>query len=135
MCALVGQLADAVLLSQLTPEGGRERIRQVHEAADQAGRPCPRIYVYVRTALGAPGIAALEQEAEGYTKIPVYAASYRALGTGPLDAAVRATTPEQVRAGLAGWAGLADEVVIRAITADDAPDDVLAILEAARGTF
>jgi alkanesulfonate monooxygenase SsuD/methylene tetrahydromethanopterin reductase-like flavin-dependent oxidoreductase (luciferase family) len=135
MCALVGQLADAVLLSQLTPEGGRERIRQVHEAADQAGRPRPRIYVYVRTALGAPGIAALEQEAEGYTKIPVYAASYRALGTGPLDAAVRATTPEQVRAGLAGWAGLADEVVIRAITADDAPDDVLAILEAARGTF
>ena len=135
MCAVAGELADAVLLSQLTPDGGRERIGQVYEAADRAGRPRPKIYVYVRTALGAPGIAALEQEAQGYQRIPVYAASYRALGTSPLDAAVRATAPDQVRAGLAGWAGLADEVVIRAITADDATDDVLAILEAARGTF
>lgn len=135
MCATAGELADAVLLSQLTPEGGRERIRQVYEAADRAGRERPRIYVYVRTALGRPGIAALEREAEGYQRNPVYAASYRALRTGPLDAAVRATTPAQVREGLAGWAGLADEVVIRALTADDAADDVLAILEAARGTF
>lgn len=135
MCELTGELADSVLLSQLTPEGGRERIRQVHEAADRAGRPRPKIYVYVRTALGAGGIAALEKEAEGYQKIPVYAASFRALGTGPLDAAVRATTPAEIRDGLAGWEGLADEVVIRAITTDDATDDVLAILEAARGTF
>ncbi len=135
MCELAGELADAVLLSQLTPDGGRERIRQVQEAADRAGRARPRIYVYVRTALGAPGIAALEREAAGYQKIPVYAASYRALGTGPLDAAVRAATPAEVRDGLARWGGLADEVVIRALTADDATDDVLAILEAARGTF
>lgn len=135
MCAVAGELADAVLLSQLTPEGGRERIRQVQEAADRAARPHPLIYVYVRTALGGPGIAALEREAERYRQNPVYAASFRALGTDPLDAAVRATTPEELREGLRGWAGLADEVVIRALTGGDAEDEVLAVLEAAQDTF
>lgn len=135
MCRLVGELADAVLLSQLTPAGGKQLIEEIREGADAAGRPHPKIYVYVRTALGAPGIAALEEEAKHYEQSPVYAAAYKRLGTGPLEAAVRATTPEQVRQGLAVWDGLADEVVIRALTADNAVDDVLAILEAAKGTF
>ncbi|MGH7912331.1 MAG: LLM class flavin-dependent oxidoreductase [Candidatus Dormibacteraceae bacterium] len=135
MCGLAGELADAVLLSQLTPAGARGLIQLVHEAAAAAGRPRPKIYVQVRTALGAPGIAALEREAAGYQRLAVYAAAYQRLGTGPLDAAVRATSPAEVRAGLEPWAGLADEVVIRALTADDATEDVLAILEAARGTF
>ena len=133
MCRLAGEIGDAVLLSQVTPPGARSLIDIVFEAADAAQRARPDVYVYVRTALGEPGIAALEREARVYASLPVYAAAFERLGTGPLDAAIRARSDAELREGIAPWVGLVDEVVLRALTADDSEADVLAVLEAASG--
>ncbi|GAC1472692.1 MAG: hypothetical protein PVSMB7_25620 [Chloroflexota bacterium] len=132
MCALGGAEADGVLLNWLTPDYAKRSVEWIRESAREAGRPAPRIMAYVRTALGSAGGARVHVEAENYERIPAYAAHFDRMGVRAGGTAVTGDTAEDVRRGLAAWTGIVDEVVVRAITANDTPDEILALIETAR---
>jgi alkanesulfonate monooxygenase SsuD/methylene tetrahydromethanopterin reductase-like flavin-dependent oxidoreductase (luciferase family) len=132
MCALAGEVADGVLLNWVTPEYARRSADIVREAASKAGRRAPKVFAYVRLAMGAPAAAKLQDEADRYAAIPAYGANFARIGVKPADTGIVADTPQAVAKALGGWRGAVDEVVIRAITAADTVDENLALVRAAK---
>lgn len=132
MCRLAGSEADGVLLNWLTPQWARRSIEWVRDGADRAGRPMPRTMAYVRVARGPEAMARLQSEATGYEAIPHYSAHFERMGTPAVGTAITGETPEDIQRGLAAWDGVVDEVIVRAVTAHDAVEDVLDLVEAAR---
>jgi alkanesulfonate monooxygenase SsuD/methylene tetrahydromethanopterin reductase-like flavin-dependent oxidoreductase (luciferase family) len=131
MCRLAGAEADAVLLNWLTPEHARKSIGWLEEGAQAAGRPLPRTIGYVRVALGPDAGASLVRESANYEAIPSYADHFRRMGVNALGASIRGDTPDAIQASLVTWEGVVDELVVRAITANNAEDEVLELIAAA----
>jgi alkanesulfonate monooxygenase SsuD/methylene tetrahydromethanopterin reductase-like flavin-dependent oxidoreductase (luciferase family) len=132
MCRLAGEIADGVLLNWLTPEHARRSAELVRAGASSAGRPVPRLYAYVRLAVGRAACERLAEEGSRYAAIPAYAASFARMGVKPVETAVGVETPEAVAPALAAWQGAVDEVVLRAITAKDTVEETVALVRAAR---
>ncbi|HEU5431195.1 MAG TPA: LLM class flavin-dependent oxidoreductase [Thermomicrobiales bacterium] len=131
MCALAGEAADGVLLNWLTPAWIAPSAEITLHAAEAAGRPRPQIDAYIRVALGDAAIARLREEADRYASYPAYAANFARMGAAAIDTAVAGTEPDQIRAGLAAFAGPLDEVIVRAIVGEETADAYLALLHAA----
>jgi alkanesulfonate monooxygenase SsuD/methylene tetrahydromethanopterin reductase-like flavin-dependent oxidoreductase (luciferase family) len=132
MCALAGEVADGVLLNWVTPDYARRSGDIVREAASKAGRKAPKIFAYVRLAMGAAAAAKLQEEGDRYAAIPAYGANFARIGVKPAETGIMADTPQAVAKALALWRGAVDEVVIRAITAADTVDANLALVRAAK---
>lgn len=132
MCALAGEVADGVLLNWVTPDYARRSADLVRAAASKAGRQAPKVFAYVRLAMGAAAAAKLQEEADRYGAIPAYAANFARIGVKPVETAIVADTPPAVAKALAQWRGAVDEVVLRAITAADTVEDNLALVRAAK---
>ena len=132
MCRLAGEVADGVLFNWLTPAYAKTAAGWVREGAAAAGRTPPVLYAYVRAALGPAACARLGEEGDRYAAIPAYGAHFDRMGVKPVETAIAARTPDEVRRGLETWRGVIDEVVVRAITGADTLEDHLALLRAAR---
>jgi alkanesulfonate monooxygenase SsuD/methylene tetrahydromethanopterin reductase-like flavin-dependent oxidoreductase (luciferase family) len=132
MCRLAGEVADGVLFNWLTPAHARVSADWVRAGAAAAGRTPPRLYAYVRVALGAAAGGRLEEEGARYAGIPAYAAHFTRMGVKPTDTAIGAEDAPGVARGLLAWRGVVDEVVVRAITAAESADAYLALVRAAR---
>lgn len=132
MCELAGEVADGVLFNFVTPEHARASADLVRAGARKAGRPVPTIYSYVRVALGAASRPRLQDEADRYGKIPAYADNFARMGVKPIDTTIMAETPEALRAAVARWRGVVDELVLRAITPGDTVEETLAIVRGAK---
>jgi alkanesulfonate monooxygenase SsuD/methylene tetrahydromethanopterin reductase-like flavin-dependent oxidoreductase (luciferase family) len=132
MCRLAGAEADGVLFNWLTPDFAARSVAWVREGADEAGRTLPRLFAYVRVALGEEAIVRLRTEAATYESYPAYAKHFKRMGVSAMDTAIAALTPEDIQSRLAAWDGLVDTVVVRAITARDTTDQVLELVKAAR---
>ena len=132
MCRLAGEVADGVLLNWVTPEYARRSADEVRAGAAAAGRTPPRIFAYVRLALGAAGRARTADEADRYAGIPAYGANFARMGVKPIDTAIAVDTPAEVAAALARWRGAVDEVVLRAVTPHDTAEETLALVRAAK---
>jgi alkanesulfonate monooxygenase SsuD/methylene tetrahydromethanopterin reductase-like flavin-dependent oxidoreductase (luciferase family) len=130
MCQLAGEVADGVLFNWLTPAHARQSAEWVRAGATAAGRQPPRLFAYVRAALGAAAAPRLADEGARYAGIPAYASHFARMGVDPVETAVAGETPAALAAGLARWQGVVDELVVRAITAQDTVDDHLALLRA-----
>jgi len=115
--------SDGVLLSWLTPQAARS---QAHEAHDLA--PDAHVALYVRAATDPAAIARLDAEADRYAGYPAYAANFERLGIAAGDTVLR---PHEVADGLAAYRDVVDEVVLRAIVADDTVDAYLSFIAAA----
>ena len=115
MCRLAGEVADGVLLNWLTPDYARASGDEVRAGAKAAGRPVPKIYAYVRLAIGDAGRAKLAEEGDRYAGIPAYAANFTRMGMKPVETAIAVSSPDAVAAALAPWRGAVDEIVLRAI--------------------
>ena len=100
--------------------------------AAAAKRPAPKIFAYVRLAIGEAGRAKLAEEGDRYGGIPAYAANFERMGVKPVETAIGAPDPGSVPAALARWRGAVDEVVLRAITAVDTVEENLVLLRAAK---
>jgi alkanesulfonate monooxygenase SsuD/methylene tetrahydromethanopterin reductase-like flavin-dependent oxidoreductase (luciferase family) len=132
MCKLAGELADGVLFNWLTPEHARLSAGLVREGAKAAGRKAPTLYAYVRLALGPKAIEKLAEEGGRYAAIPAYGANFDRMGVKPIETCIAAQNASEVPAALAKWQGAVDEVVLRAITAQDTVEENTALLRAAR---
>jgi alkanesulfonate monooxygenase SsuD/methylene tetrahydromethanopterin reductase-like flavin-dependent oxidoreductase (luciferase family) len=132
MCRLAGEVADAVLFNWLTPEHARRSADWVRGGAAAAGRQPPTLFAYVRLALGSPARERLQEEGARYASIPAYAAHFARMGVNPLETAIGAEGPEAVPPALATWEGAVDEVVLRAVTAQDTVEEHVTLVRAAR---
>jgi alkanesulfonate monooxygenase SsuD/methylene tetrahydromethanopterin reductase-like flavin-dependent oxidoreductase (luciferase family) len=132
MCRLAGEVADAVLFNWLTPEHARVSGEWVRAGAAAAGRQPPKLFAYVRVALGSAACDRLLEEGARYAAIPAYANHFARMGVKPADTAIAAQSPEAIPPELGKWEGAVDEVVIRAITGKDTAEENLALLRAAK---
>jgi alkanesulfonate monooxygenase SsuD/methylene tetrahydromethanopterin reductase-like flavin-dependent oxidoreductase (luciferase family) len=132
MCRLAGEIADGVLFNWLTHEHARLSAGWVREGAKAAGRTPPKLYAYVRLALGPKAVAKLAEEGGRYAAIPAYGAHFERMGVKPVETCIAAQQAEEIPPALAKWDGAVDEVVLRAITAEDTVAENSALLRAAR---
>src|SRR5258705_6062404 len=132
MCRLAGEVADGVLLNWLTPEHARASADLVRAGAAAAKRPAPKIFAYVRLAIGEAGRAKLAEEGDRYGAIPAYAANFERMSVKPVETAIAVPEPASVPAALVRWRRAVDEVVLRAITAKDTIEENLVLLRAAK---
>lgn len=132
MSHLAGEIADGVLFNWLTPEHARVSAGWVRAGAQAAGRPAPRLCAYLRVALGPGGTERLAQEGGRYAAIPAYAAHFARMGVKPVDTAIAASSPDALAAALGKWDGVVDELVLRAITAEDTVEEHLALVRCCR---
>jgi alkanesulfonate monooxygenase SsuD/methylene tetrahydromethanopterin reductase-like flavin-dependent oxidoreductase (luciferase family) len=130
MCRLAGEVADGVLFNWLTPDYARRSAELVRAGAESAGRKTPRLYAYVRLALGDAARGKLAEEGARYAAIPAYGDNFKRMGVDPVTSAIAAKTPDEVPRALEAWRGAVDEVVLRAITARDTVDENLALVRA-----
>lgn len=130
MLRVAGEAADGVLLNWLTAGYVATAAEQTIEAAAAAERPRPRLDAYVRCALGPDGLARLQAEGERYAAIPQYGAHFTRMRVRPVDTVVVGLQPEAIGRGLAEFDGKLDEVVLRAIVADETLDSYRALLDA-----
>jgi alkanesulfonate monooxygenase SsuD/methylene tetrahydromethanopterin reductase-like flavin-dependent oxidoreductase (luciferase family) len=120
---------DGVLLNWLTPEAARRALAEKSsDLADLTDKQA-EVALYIRTALGQDGRPVLEREAARYEAIPSYAANFARLGFRALESAVYGETPQEIREGLERFLGTVDEPVVRAITANDALEEFLALVD------
>lgn len=133
MRALAVTRGDGALLNWLTPDAATQAVADKDRAIRECEGDGARMALYVRTALGEPARKRLVAEAERYEGIPSYAANFRRLGVRVVETAVGSDTREGIRDGLARYEGTLDEIVIRAITANDIVDEYLALLDAVMG--
>jgi alkanesulfonate monooxygenase SsuD/methylene tetrahydromethanopterin reductase-like flavin-dependent oxidoreductase (luciferase family) len=131
MCRLAGEVADGVLFNWLTPEYARMSAERVREGAAAARRQPPKLYAYLRVALGPTARDLLEQEANRYAGVPAYAANFTRMGLKPVETAIAAQNRDDVQRGLAPWSGVVDHIIVRSITAKDTVDEHVALVKAA----
>jgi len=132
MCHLAGEIADAVLFNWLTPEHARRSAELVSAGAAAVRRQPPKLFAYVRVALGSAACDRLAEEGVRYAAIPAYAANFARMGVKPVETSIAAQSPDAIPPALAKWQGAVDEIVLRAITAKDTADENLTLLRAAR---
>jgi alkanesulfonate monooxygenase SsuD/methylene tetrahydromethanopterin reductase-like flavin-dependent oxidoreductase (luciferase family) len=132
MCRLAGEIADGVLFNWLTPDHARLSAEWVRAGAAAASRQPPKLFAYVRVALGPAARTRLDQEGARYAGIPAYATHFARMGVKPVETAVAAESPAALRATLGRWQGVLDEIVLRAITAEDTVEEHLALARAAQ---
>jgi len=133
MCQLAGEIADGVLFNWLTPEHARRSAEMVRAGAAAARRPMPKLFAYVRVALGPAARARLAEEADRYAKIPAYAAHFARMGVAPVDTGIAADSPAAIASALGPWQGAVDEIVVRAVTAKDTAEEHVALVRAVHG--
>ena len=132
MCHLAGEVADGVLFNWLTPEHARLSADWVRAGAAAAGRQPPKIFAYVRLAIGPAAREKLLREGAVYTKIPAYANHFVRMGVQPVETAIAAESAEAVGPMLGKWRGAVDEVVLRAIPGKDTVEEHQTLLRAAK---
>jgi alkanesulfonate monooxygenase SsuD/methylene tetrahydromethanopterin reductase-like flavin-dependent oxidoreductase (luciferase family) len=132
MCRLAGEIADGVLFNWLTPEHARLSAEWVRAGAAAAGRQPPRLFAYVRAALGPAACDRLLEEGARYAAIPAYASHFSRMGVKPEATAITAQSPEAIPVAIAKWRGAVDEIVLRAVTGADTLEEHLALLGAAK---
>lgn len=130
MCRLAGEVADGVLFNWLTPEHARQSAEWVSAGAAAAGRQRPKLFAYVRVALGSAASDRLAAEAARYAAIPAYAAHFARMGVKPEETAIAAQSPDAVPPALGKWQGAVDQIVVRAITGKDTVEENVALLRA-----
>ena len=129
---LAGEIADGVLFNWLTPEHARRSAEWVSTGAVAAGRKPPRLFAYIRVALGAGARDRLAAEAARYAAIPTYAAHFARMKAKPVDTAIAVSSPDALRPALSRWKDAVDEVVLRAITATDTVEEIGGLIRAAK---
>ena len=121
-CRVAGEIGDGVVFNWLTPDYARRSARWVEEGAATAGRPRPRLYAYVRLALGADASERLEDEGARYARVDSYGAHFARMGVTPSATAIAARDSAEVPRALAPWEGVVDAVVLRLLPAADTPE-------------
>lgn len=130
MCEVGARAADGVLLNWLTPDYLPTLAALTRDEAQRNGRGSPWVAAYVRLALDGPALDRLRTEADRYAGYPQYAAHFERMGVRAIDTCVFGDA-RAVQDGLTAFPSNADEVVVRAIAAEESVAAYLDVLRAA----
>jgi alkanesulfonate monooxygenase SsuD/methylene tetrahydromethanopterin reductase-like flavin-dependent oxidoreductase (luciferase family) len=128
MVALSASDADGALLSWLTPAAASQSV-DLMRASGSSDRT--EADLYIRVAFGDAATPKLEAEALRYESFPQYAAHFERMGVRAIDTTVFGPTEAAIQAGLAAYDGVVDELVTRAIVADETASAYLELARAA----
>jgi len=131
MRALAGEIADGALFNWPVPETAIEARAAVYDAAQRAGMPQPFTSGYVRCALMPQAVASMNAEIDHYAAGGVYAEQLAAVGKTAHDAVIQGTEAAGLQPEIAAFEPILDEVVVRAVTADETAASLLELLRAA----
>ena len=120
MRALAAEASDGVLLSWLTPDAAAAQASEAHAVS-----PAGHAALYVRTATDPRALALLDAEARRYSGYPAYAANFARLG---IAAEATVLRPGGLREGIEAYRAAVDEIVLRAIVADESAEAYLSFL-------
>ncbi len=118
MRMLGAERADGVLLNWVPASAAAAQSAELHAASADT-----RVCVYVRTAIDPAASDRLAAETARYASYPNYAANFARLGVDATQTTFR--DEAELRERLPAYRAVVDEVVLRAITADDGVDALL----------
>jgi len=133
MRRLGAELADGIVYNWLTPAAARAVREDAERDAAAAGRARPRTVLYLRTIVDREAVPALAEEAARYEGFGGYRAHFERNGYRALAAALDVSDGTPVAGATAAYGEAMDEIVHRAITADDSPSAILRVLDAVAG--
>jgi alkanesulfonate monooxygenase SsuD/methylene tetrahydromethanopterin reductase-like flavin-dependent oxidoreductase (luciferase family) len=115
MCALAGAEFDGVFFNWMTPEFAARARRQVEAGAKKAGRECPPIFGYVRTAVGPDATERLAKEESFYRDLHAgYRNHFDRLSEPEGTVGVAAADADTAQKLLAAYTAL-DTIVVRGL--------------------
>jgi len=129
MRAIGVQEAEGILLNWLTPQAAKTAMAERRADAPESDA---QVALYIRCAFGPENHEAIQKEGERYESFPSYAANFKRLGFGAMDAAVCVDSSEELQARLARYQDTVDAPVLRAITAEDTVQAYASLVDAAR---
>ncbi len=130
MCALAGAEFDGVFFNWMTPEFAAGARAKVEAGADEAGRPAPPVFGYVRTAVGADAAERLAKEESFYRDLhDGYRNHFARLGEPAGTVGVAAADAPEAAAELERYEAL-DTIVVRGL-ASAKVEAMTAVAEAA----
>ncbi len=130
MCALAGAEFDGVFFNWMTPHFAANARQQVEAGAKEAGRQTPRVFGYVRTAVGPDAAERLAKEESFYRDLhPGYRNHFDRLAEPEGTVGIAATDSDDAQSQLATYEAL-DTIVVRGL-ASARVDPMLAVAESA----
>ncbi len=115
MCALAGAEFDGAFFNWMTPEFAARARLQVEAGAEEAGRECPPVFGYVRTAVGPDAAERLAKEESFYRDLHAgYRNHFDRLAEPEGTVGVAAKDSDTARKKLASYTAL-DTVVVRGL--------------------
>lgn len=130
MCALAGASYDGAFFNWMTPEFAASARQKVEAGAEEAGRPTPPAFGYVRTAVGPDATERLAKEESFYRDLhDGYRNHFARLGEPEGTVGVAAADREEVQRALAEYTAL-DLIVVRGLASATA-EAMIAVAEAA----
>jgi alkanesulfonate monooxygenase SsuD/methylene tetrahydromethanopterin reductase-like flavin-dependent oxidoreductase (luciferase family) len=132
MCALAGAEFDGVFFNWMTPEFAASARARVEAGAQEAGRPTPPVFGYVRTAVGPDAAERLAKEESFYRDLHAgYRNHFDRLAEPEGTVGVAAADTSDAQQKLAAYSAL-DTVVVRGL-ASARVESMTAVAEASRG--
>jgi alkanesulfonate monooxygenase SsuD/methylene tetrahydromethanopterin reductase-like flavin-dependent oxidoreductase (luciferase family) len=115
MCELAGAAYDGAFFNWMTPEFAAGARARVEAGAEEAGRPAPPVFGYVRTAVGPDAVARLAREESFYRDLhDGYRNHFARLGEPEGTVGVAAADADAAHSRLAAYAAL-DTIVVRGL--------------------
>jgi alkanesulfonate monooxygenase SsuD/methylene tetrahydromethanopterin reductase-like flavin-dependent oxidoreductase (luciferase family) len=115
MCALAGAEFDGVFFNWMTPKFAAGARAEVEAGAQEAGRPTPPVFGYVRTAVGPDAAERLAKEESFYRDLHAgYRNHFDRLAEPEGTVGVAAADPENAQSKLAAYTAL-DTIVVRGL--------------------
>jgi alkanesulfonate monooxygenase SsuD/methylene tetrahydromethanopterin reductase-like flavin-dependent oxidoreductase (luciferase family) len=115
MCALAGAEFDGAFFNWMTPEFAARARLQVESGAQEAGRECPPVFGYVRTAVGEDAAERLAKEESFYRDLHAgYRNHFDRLAEPEGTVGVAAKNSDTAQKKLASYTAL-DTVVVRGL--------------------
>jgi alkanesulfonate monooxygenase SsuD/methylene tetrahydromethanopterin reductase-like flavin-dependent oxidoreductase (luciferase family) len=115
MCALAGAEFDGVFFNWMTPEFAADARAKVEASAQEAGRPTPPVFGYVRTAVGADAAGRLAKEESFYRDLHAgYRNHFDRLAEPEGSVGVAAADSDAAQSQLAAYEAL-DTIVVRGL--------------------
>lgn len=131
MCALAGSSYDGVFFNWMTPEFAAGARAKVEQGATEANRDTPRVFGYVRTAVGPDAPDRLAKEESFYRDLHKgYRDHFDRLGEPEGTVGVAALDPEDAQRQLTAYEGPLDTIVVRGL-ASAKVETMTALAEAA----
>ena len=133
MCTLAGAEFDGAFFNWMTPEFAARARKQVEAGAGEAGRECPPVFGYVRTAVGPDAAQRLAKEESFYRDLHAgYRNHFDRLGEPEGSVGVAAADGDTARKQLGAYTAL-DTIVVRGL-AGARVDAMTGVAEAAAPT-